>query len=333
VIVIKINLYYKDKEFDFSFECGLVPIVKLKKKKYLTDRNLDVKSVRNLVFDKDHRNEVIIKKKDLYDQLLNNNREIDLEECGKFIQKLKGIVVDEKYNIVSNYKMVKELTLPDNSVKKKPYNITKANINAPDSPLIILNKGWISKSSLFKKYIFNRNYLIKHLHREQFNVLYELAKKLDDSNQMAEVIAYNKDLKKREPIVLRSKGKSYPKTYLEGRINNDQFALILHFSNREFIISPKKPIETEKKIEKELIERKSIKGSLFDQLNDLIEIINTTSFSPSIKEESGEIEDENKKDFFKVLNKFIKTIENSSFESSENLDLKQKTIIAKKVFK
>jgi len=386
VIIIKINLYYKDKDFDFLFECGLTPVIKRKKTKYLTSKNLDVKSIRNLVFDKDHRNEAILKQKNLYNQLLNSNEELDLEECGKYIQRLKRIVVNEEYNIVSNYKMIKKLTLPDDNIKEKPYNITRANINIPDNPLIILNKKWISKDLLFKNYIFDRNYFIKHLSREQFDSLHELAIKLNDSNQMAEIIAYSKEEAKRTPIILRSKGKNYPKAYLEGRVKNDQFALILHLSNREFIISPKKPIETEKEIEIEIvkIERKEIEENLFDKLNELIKTINTTPFiemkiekdeglekelEKAFEKETGkkaiwhgqetkaytqwqkekmeeieqvfvkEKERLVEKDLFTELNELIKNIEETPFKSieiseeKEKIDLKQKIVIAKKIFK
>lgn len=345
MIIIKINLYYKDEEFDLLFECGLTPVVKRKKTKYLTNKDLDVKSVRNLVFDKDHRNEIILKQKNLYNQLLNSNKEFDLEECGKYIQRLKRIVVNEEYNIVPNYKMIKKLTLPDNSIKEKPYNITRANINIPDNPLIILNKNWISKDTLLENYIFDRNYFIKHISREQFDSLHKLAKKLNESNQMAEIIAYNKEEAKRTPIILRSKGKNYPKAYLEGRVNDEQFVLILHLSNREFITSPKEPIETEEEIEIVKIERKEIEENLFDNLNELIEIITQAPFIKMEKEKELEqisVKEEEKlgeKDLFTELNDLIKTIKETPFKSIEileqekTLDLKQKIIIAKKIFK
>jgi len=154
--------------------------------------------------------------------------------------------------------------------KTKAFDPTRANINIPDSPLIISNKNWVSRNYLLKRYIFNKNYFIKHLNRDQFNSLYKLAKKLDDANELAEIIAYDKEEKKRKPIILRAGGKGYPKAYLEGRVQNDKYSLILHLSNREFILEPKKLIELEEikvEIEEKLSEKLIATLKLIEQIS------------------------------------------------------------------
>lgn len=85
--------------------------------------------------------------------------------------------------------------------------------------------------------------------------------------------------------------------------------------------------------------------SLFDNLNELIKVITNTPFVEMEKEEGFEqisVKEEGKlgeKDLFTELYDLIKTIKKTPFKSIEilerekTLDLKQKIIIAKKIFK
>jgi len=270
---IKLTKGLEKKDIDFISELGLSSVVRKEKSKKLTKDNLDVKKVSCLIFDKDKRNENIEKKKDLYNELQETDDDIDMEECGRYIEKKRKIVVDDNHNIVFNYRMIKKLTSPEGLEKEKIFDETIANINIADNPLIISNKNWVSKEELFKKYIFNKNYFIKHLNREQFDSLYKLA----------EVIAYDREEKKRKPLFLLTRGKGYPKAYLEGRINNNKFCLILHLSDREFILTPKKPIEPDEEIE--------IEEKLSDKLIKIFKLIRQTfvkkrkeEFFPKLKE-------------------------------------------------
>lgn len=193
-----------------------------------------------MIFDKDEDSEKILKKKNVFDLLKDNDKEINFEECGRHIKDLRIVTVDQNYTPVFNYKLVKK-----KEEISKDYFPTKANVNVEKMPLILLYKDLTSKKEAFEKYIFTKNYYIKQMNRNQYKDLYFLAEKLANSNKMMRVKALSESMEELNPkikgnaIIIKGSGKPYPIAFIEGRIEGDKYALILHLAFRESKIPEK----------------------------------------------------------------------------------------------
>jgi hypothetical protein len=86
-----------------------------------------------------------------------------------------------------------------------------------------------AKNQALRKFVFSRTYQLRHVNGLTFDFLYEMAKKLHDSNSM---MLLGGGEKGNAPLVMTNNGTPY-RGFLEGRINGDSFCLLLHLTNLE----------------------------------------------------------------------------------------------------
>ena len=70
---------------------------------------------------------------------------------------------------------------------------------------------------------------LKHINGLTFDFLFDIAKKLNESNSLM-MLGAGKSGK--EPLVMNDGGKPY-RAFLEGRIKEDKYCLILHLTDQE----------------------------------------------------------------------------------------------------
>ena len=103
-----------------------------------------------------------------------------------------------------------------------------ANIADETLPLRWTGKIFPKEQAL-RKFVFARTYQLRHVNGLTFDFLYEMAKKLHDSNSM---MLLGGGEKGSAPLVMTNNGTPY-RGFLEGRINGDSFCLLLHLTNLE----------------------------------------------------------------------------------------------------
>jgi hypothetical protein len=85
------------------------------------------------------------------------------------------------------------------------------------------------KAEIYNKLVFAKKYQIRHTNGLTFDFLFELSKQLHDQNS---IMMIGGGAKGNEPLVFQDGGKSY-RGFLEGRVKDASYILLLHLSNLE----------------------------------------------------------------------------------------------------
>lgn len=227
---LKIHLAYENVDA----ELNLIPTHRQQKIIRKSKEGLDVYNQKYIIFDIERRNDKVLKKKQLFKKLIDTNEELDLELGGRYVKFTNRIVVNKEFQPVYNYIRYDILQLPDGSKRERPHLYTRGNTNQ-ETPVKITD-DLIDPKDLMLKYIFRKSYYITHNNGLTFKFLYDIARKLYNANKFARVEAYDLDTQKRSPLILYDGGRKFPRSYLEGRIKKNSYALILHVSDQELII-------------------------------------------------------------------------------------------------
>ncbi len=164
----------------------------------------------------------------LAEALINEDPEINLELTGRFLKHTFKILVNPEQKII-HHVSIREIRYnpKDEPIEEKIPEEVFANIAVEGKPLIWTGK-FIPKSEAIKKFVFVRKYQLKHSSGITFDFLYDMAKQLHEKNALMLIGADNKGA----PLILSNNGKPY-RGFLEGRIQEDKYLLILHLSNIE----------------------------------------------------------------------------------------------------
>lgn len=162
------------------------------------------------------------------EEILNGDPEIDMEKVGMKIKGVRKILITEGDRIVYKVNREEVLYAPDETEKEvRPYSDPEANINT-EIPLKWTGK-LIPKNKALRMFVFSRKYQIKHVNGLTFDFLYDMAKQLHEKNSLMLIGGGTKGT---DPIVLSEGGSNY-RGFLEGRILDDKYCLILHLTNLE----------------------------------------------------------------------------------------------------
>ncbi|MBN2534223.1 MAG: hypothetical protein JXB88_15140 [Spirochaetales bacterium] len=160
--------------------------------------------------------------------IIEEDPDIDIEKAGMILQTLKSVYVDKKNDLIYNVHLEEISKAPDGSEKdRKPYIAAEGNVNC-EFPLKWTGK-LISKEEAVKKFVFSRKYQIKHVNSLTFDFLFDMAKSLDEKKSM---MLIGGGAKGNAPLVFFHGGVSY-RGFLEGRVKESSYCLILHLTNLE----------------------------------------------------------------------------------------------------
>jgi len=162
------------------------------------------------------------------DKLLNEDSEIDFELFGKFINRTDRIYTDKNLNPVFNIDLTEKVFDTEGNLKdeRKP---TYLNSNISGESILRWTGKYIPKNKLYNKVVFISKYQIKHINGLTFDFLYKISKTLQDKNSFM-VLGGGKG---NEPLVFNDGGKPY-RGFLEGKVQDNSYCLILHLSNQEY---------------------------------------------------------------------------------------------------
>lgn len=164
---------------------------------------------------------------DLAQAMVKGDPEINLEMAGRFIQQTSRVFVNNKNEIVFNINKNEVVYNPQGEVvEEREPKILLSNILG-ENPLKWSGK-YFKKEEVYNKFVFVRKYQLKHTNGLTFDMLYEMAKDLADKKSLM-LIGSGKGT---GPIVFQDGGKPF-RAFLEGRVNGDNYLLILHLSNME----------------------------------------------------------------------------------------------------
>ena len=166
---------------------------------------------------------------DLAESLINGDPEIEMELAGKELEDLTKVYLSSDDKVVYSACLMENIYAPDGSKKETKEAVSQlANIADEALPLRWTGKMFPKEQAL-RKFVFARTYQLRHVNGLTFDFLYEMAKKLHDSNIMMLVGGGEKG---NAPLVMTNNGTPY-RGFLEGRISGDGYCLLLHLTNLE----------------------------------------------------------------------------------------------------
>lgn len=168
------------------------------------------------------------KQSTLENGILNSDPELDRETVGRILRHTHKLYIGKDNRIAYRLNLFQVVYDPEgNEIARHDINKLPANIDA-EKPLRWTGKRF-DKAEAIRKFVFMRKYQIRHINGVTFDFLYNMAKELQDSKSMVLIGAGTKGT---EPILLTRGGQPY-RGFLEGRTENDRYALILHLSDIE----------------------------------------------------------------------------------------------------
>ncbi len=174
---------------------------------------------------------------DVAEAIIESDPEIDMEIIGKILHRTHKLYVDKNNRIAYSLNLYQVIYNKDGTEKERhDLNRVPANINV-EIPLKWTDKMF-PKEEAVRRFVFTRKYQLRHINGVTFDFLYNMAKELQEQNS---VVLIGAGKKGNEPILLTRGGEPY-RGFLEGRVKEDRYLLVLHLTDIEL-----KPLENETK--------------------------------------------------------------------------------------
>ena len=147
---------------------------------------------------------------------------------GLFIDETTKVYINTDFKPVFRIQKTEAVYLPDGSLKEERIpKETIANVLA-EFPIKPAGK-LLPKKEVYNKFVFSKKYQITHINGLTFDFLFEMAKDLQEKESMMMLAGGEKG---NEPLVFQDGGKTY-RAFLEGRIKDKSYVLLIHLSNLE----------------------------------------------------------------------------------------------------
>jgi hypothetical protein len=160
--------------------------------------------------------------------LIEDDPEIDKKKTGFFVGSVQKILVDEAQKPVFKVTIKEEVYNTDGSLKEEKNYVGKTQNIVGDFPVSWTGKQ-IPIAEAYNKFIFAKKYQLTHTNGLTFDFLYSMAKELHEKNVL---MLLGGGAKGNEPLIFQENGKPY-RAFLEGRVNEESYLLIMHISNLE----------------------------------------------------------------------------------------------------
>jgi hypothetical protein len=159
-------------------------------------------------------------------RLIEGDPEIDLEAVGMILRDTKRVYVDAGGKIQHAVNHLEIVHNPDGTEKaRRPKALLGSNLAVP----LVWSGKLIPRREAIHKFVFAGMRQIRHINGLTFDFLFAIAKELSDKDSMLLVGA---GPKANQPLVLRRGALPY-RGFLEGRVRDQEYLLLLHLSNLE----------------------------------------------------------------------------------------------------
>ncbi len=204
------------------------PVIKYVNEQGETARNLKVlkstiENSYNSLLEKYSENEAIA------NALISEDPEINLKLTGRFIKTSGRLYIDAENKPVFRITKKEKIYAPDGTLKEeRDPKETVANTLNEQMPVKPSGKLF-PKKEIYNKFVFAKKYQLRHVNGLTFDFLFEMAKELYEKDSLMLIGGGAKGL---EPLVFQDGGRPF-RAFLEGRIKDDTYQLIVHLSNLE----------------------------------------------------------------------------------------------------
>ena len=160
--------------------------------------------------------------------LIESDIDVDKEVFGRFLWNVSRVYINQDEEVTYRIHQNEVIYTPDGKFKeRRQRKRAEANVDS-DIPLSWTGKK-IAKDEAIRSYVFSSKLQIVHINGLTYDFLYGMAKELSELDSLM-LLGGGKSGK--EPLVFRRGSTSY-RGFLEGRIKDDGYILLLHLSNAE----------------------------------------------------------------------------------------------------
>jgi len=160
--------------------------------------------------------------------LIESDIEVDKEVFGRFLWNVSRVYINEDEDVTYRIQQNEVIYSPEGKfVERRQRERAEANVDS-DIPLSWTGKK-IDKNEAIRRYVFSSKLQIVHINGLTYDFLYGMAKELSELNSLM-LLGGGKSGK--EPLVFR-RGSTPYRGFLEGRVKDDSYILLLHLSNAE----------------------------------------------------------------------------------------------------
>ncbi len=160
--------------------------------------------------------------------LISGDPEIDFDNAGRLLRDTARVYVGKNRQIVHNVRFWEVIRNADGSVReRRPRKLADTNL-AGELPLR-WSGVFIPREQAIRKFVFSGKMQLQHINGLTYDFLFAMAKELQDRNAL---MLLGAGPKSNQPLILRRGGTPY-RGFLEGRVQEDKYYLVLHFSNLE----------------------------------------------------------------------------------------------------
>jgi hypothetical protein len=159
--------------------------------------------------------------------MITSDPEIDLNLTGRFINGSSRVYIDQDLKPVSRITKKEIVHNSDGTVKEE--RIPKELLANILAELPIKPGKLFPKKDMYNKLVFAKKYQLHHINGLTFDFLFEMAK---DLHEKESIMMIGGGAKGNEPLVFQDGGKTY-RAFLEGRVKDNSYVLLLHLSNLE----------------------------------------------------------------------------------------------------
>lgn len=192
----------------------------------------DKQNVRVLKSTVDMDEEALAKQFGSWDEvaqaLIDSDPELDTEIIGKKLNHTRRLWVGSDNKIAYRVNLFRTVFNPDGSERERQdINKLPGNVNK-EFPLKWTGRMFPRKD-IIRRFVLTRSYQLRHINGATFDFLYAMAEEL---HQKDSLVMLGGGKKGNEPILLSRGGQPY-RGFLEGRIQEDRYMLILHLTDIE----------------------------------------------------------------------------------------------------
>jgi hypothetical protein len=160
--------------------------------------------------------------------LITADPEFDVSMTGLFVSQTSKVYINSDLKPVFQIQKIEAVYSPDGSLKEeRTPKETIANI-LTEYPIKPAGK-LLSKKDIYNKFVFSKKYQLTHINGLTYDFLFEIAKDLQEKESM---IMLGGGVKGNEPLVFQDGGRTY-RAFLEGRVKDKSYILLIHLSNLE----------------------------------------------------------------------------------------------------
>jgi len=161
--------------------------------------------------------------------LIDGDPEVDVEKVGREINPSAKVFLSSDGQVMHAVPTIVEVITDPDGTERERREPTNQPANITDVLPVVWTGKTMAKRDAVRKFVFTRTLALRHTNGLSFDFLHAMAKELADSG---EVVLVGAGKGGKLPLVLQENGTPY-RGFLEGRVDGERFALLLHLSNME----------------------------------------------------------------------------------------------------